>query len=325
MSKAPLLICGLVAAAIGGLWYWALSEDETVASMPTSESKIQDTQNSTIASEWQWNNFAASKADKSSPASAVPSEVVEIYRILRSIKLDETGRVVPDQTLKEALEEGFTALGPDLSAKEMSELQNSVRVGLPGQAGDRAAQILGSYYQFRLAESEFNRSTESKSSAADRHKELVQLRRDFLGEEIADKLFEVEETQARHMFASIAIQQNPNLTAEEKQAKHAEDAAAEKVRRLRDQGASSGEIYSARKSMLGEERATELAEGDREEAQWQSSFNGFWQARRYVMQASLEDAERVRQIEQLLDRYFSAEERERARLTSIDWEARASK
>jgi lipase chaperone LimK len=41
-----------------------------------------------------------------------------------------------------------------------------------------------------------------------------------------------------------------------------------------------------------------------------------------VMQAGLDDAERERQINQLLEQYFTPEERDRARATSFDWQAR---
>jgi lipase chaperone LimK len=349
MQAKALLISGLAAAVIGGLTYWGLSEDATLAPIVTPDANTQNA-NTTIADQWQWNNFSSiksagkdSKGDKSRSTSAVPSDVVGIYRILQSIKLDENGRVIPDQTLKEALEEGFDDLGPNLSATAMSEQQNLIRKGLPGPAGEDAAYILGNYYQFRVSEVAFNRSTENQSSAADRHNQLVQLRRNYLGEEIADKLFAVEDTQARHMFASIAIQQNPNLTAAEKQAQQEtlqvqlddrqltlgqllpNEAAEEKVRRLREQGASSADIYSTREAILGAENAHKLDAVDREDAQWQSRFDGFWQARNYVMQAGLDDAERERQIQQLLNQYFSPDERERARETSFDWQARAVK
>jgi lipase chaperone LimK len=103
-----------------------------------------------------------------------------------------------------------------------------------------------------------------------------------------------------------------------------EEAAAEKVQRLREQGASSADIYSTRTALLGTEGARNLAAVDREEKQWQARFNGFWQARRYVMQAGLDEAERDRQIEQLLNQYFSPAERERARATSFEWQARGT-
>jgi lipase chaperone LimK len=353
-KKSVLMFCLVTSAVIGGLAYWEFSQDEpTGETLTAHDASTQNKNTDTIADKWQWNNFASTKpaedseGGKSSPASAVPSDVVGIYRILQSIKLDENGRVVPDQTLKEALELGFDELGPNLNAVALSELQNSIRKGLPGSAGEQAAHILRSYYQFRLSEEAFNRQLESEtpnqSSAADRHKELVLLRRTALGEEIASKLFAVEDNQARHMFAAIAIQQNASLTAEEKQAQQERlqeqlndrllaqgqlepaEAAAEKVRRLQAKGASSADIYSTREAILGAENARKLAAADREEAQWQSRFNGYWQARNYVMQAALDEAERERQIGQLLEQYFSVDERERARDTSADWQARDAK
>ena len=283
----------------------------------------------------------------------MPYDAVEIYKVLQGIRLDENGRVVPDQAAMQALEKGYSELGPDLSPQLMTELKELIRVGLPGPAGEEAAQILENYYRFRAAEAQFNQSRtaalahsgqiQNQLPTGDRYEELVELRRSYLGKEITDSLFAVEDAQARHMFAAIAIQQNAALTPEEKQAQQAalqeqlndrllalgqlepQEAAAEKVRRLRESGASSGEIQSTRESIVGAEGARELAAADQEEALWQRRFNGFWQARRYVMQAGLDEAERDRQIEQLLDQYFSPEERDRARATSSDWHAREPK
>ena len=354
--RKSVLIFGIAAAAvIAGLVYWAPSKDEL-----KSGAVVQDQDTETIAYKWQWENFKTKTApdadDENSKVRAprrtgeMPYDAVSVYKVLQSIRLDENGRLVPDQTAMQALEKGYSELGPDLSPEAMSELQELIRVGLPGPAGEEAAEILENYYRFRAAEVDFNRQMENQSPVAgqmgnqlptvDRYEELVELRRSYLGKEVADSLYAVEDAQARHMFAAIAIQQNDDLTAEEKQAQQAalqaqlndrllalgqlepEEAAAEKVRRLRETGASSAEIHSTRKAMLGAEGARELAAADREEAQWQRRFNGFWQARRYVMQAGLDDAERDRQIEQLLEQYFSPEERDRARATSSDWQAR---
>lgn len=341
MPNKSIWISSLAAAAvIGGLAYWMLPRRETVTPAPTPQADIQEKNTDTIAYKWQWQNFTRSAAGKpGSTAGDVPSNAVAIYRILQSIKLDENGRAVPDQTMKEALEQGFEEWGPDLSAEAMSELQKSIRAGLAGQAGEEVAQILENYYRFRLAEKEFEGQPVSQAPA-DHYEQLVQLRRSYLGAETADKLFEVEDTSARHMFAAIAIHTNANLTDKEKQAQQKalldslndrllalglldpEEAAAEKVQHLREQGASSADIYAAREALLSAESARNLAAADREEAAWQSRFNGFWQARRYVMQAGLDEVERERQIEQLLEQYFSPEERERARHTSSDWQAR---
>jgi lipase chaperone LimK len=356
MAKTSVLISGLAAVAvIGGLAYWMFSADETRVPIPTPNEDIKN--KNAIANHWQWENFTDTKSapepiadrdnaevEKPRPTGEVPYDVVEIYNILQSIQLDEYGRVVPDQTAKEALENAFLDLGPDLSPEAMAELQDLIRIGLPGGAGEEAARVLEDYYQFRLAEEEFNRylPQDGQAPTIERYEELVQLRRRYLGDEVADKLFAVEDAQARHMYATFAIQQDADLTDEEKQSQQAalqkqlsdrllalghlgpEEAATEKVRLLREQGASSADIYSAREAILGPERARELAAADREEAQWQNRFDRFWQARQQVMQADLDEVESERQIEQLLGQYFSPEERERARLTSYEWEARES-
>jgi lipase chaperone LimK len=371
MSKTSVLILSLAAVAVvaGLVVYRVSSLDETpvqkqTAPIPTSSANIQD--KNAIANRWRWENFTdpepATTADgenaekeKPRPSSEVPYDVVKIYNILQSMQLDENGLVVPDQAAKYALEKGFDDLGPDLSPEAMAELQELIRIGLPGEAGEEAARVMENYYQFRLAEEEFNRQMEQQLSMAaaeadaqtqhqppaiDRYEELVQLRRRYLGDEIADQLFAVEDTQARHMFALIEIQQNAELTEEEKQLElealqsklngrllalkelKPEEVAAEEVRRLRENGASSTEIYATRAALLGPVKAQELAAADREEAEWQSRFNGFWQARQNVMQAGLDEAGKARQIEQLLGQYFSPEEQQRARHTSLEWQTR---
>lgn len=375
MSKTSVWISSLAAVAVvGGLAYWVLAVDGTLAFKPTVPipTSNEDTQNkniNAIANQWQWENFTGAKpapeptaddenaeVDKPRPSGEAPYDVVAIYNILQDIELDDYGRVVPNRAAKHALEKGFDDLGPDLSPEAMSELQELIRIGLPGEAGEEAARVLKDYYEFRLAEEEFNRQAEDQLPVAaadsdsqkmehqlpdiDRYEELVQLRRRFLGAEIADKLFAMDDAQARHMFATVAIHQNADLTDEEKQSElrvlqeklndrllasgelMPEEAAAEEVRRLRENGASSADIYSTREAMLGPVKAQELAADDREEAQWQSRFSGFWQARQHVMQAGLDEAERERQIEQLLGQYFSPEERERARLTTFEWQTR---
>jgi lipase chaperone LimK len=360
MRKSILSFGLAVAAVIGGLVYWASPQEETLVQKPNAA--IQDQNTETIAYKWQWENLTKpapngdernSDVTEPRPRGEMPYDAVAVYRVLQSIRLDENGRVVPDQTAMQALEKGYSELGPDLSPQALSELQELIRVGLPGPAGEEAAQILENYYRFRSAEVEFNRQMENQLSmpgqtgnqlpTGERYEELMELRRSYLGKEIAESLYAVEDAQARHMFAALAIQQNADLTAEEKQTQQEalqeqlndrllglgqlepQEAAAEKVRRLRETGAASADIYSTREAMLGAENARELAAADREEAQWQSRFNGFWQARRYVVQASLDEAERERQIEQLLEQYFSPEERDRARATSSDWQAREPK
>lgn len=355
MTKKSVLVPSLtVVVAITAFFFWKAPVQETRVPIPSPRVDIEN--KNAIGNRWQWENFTEVKSAPDSPhedrdpgvakphpAGEVPYDVVEIYDVLQSIQLDEYGHVVPDQTAKEALENAFLDLGPDLSPEAMAELQNLIRIGLPGGAGEEAARVLKNYYELRLAEEEFNRYLPQNGEAPriERYEELMQLRRRYLGDDLADQLFAVENAQARHMFAAVAIQQDDALTDEEKESRQValqkqlsdrllalgqlgpEEAATEKVRLLREQGASSTDIYAAREEILGPEKARELAAADREEARWNDRFGRFWQAREQVIEAGLDEAESERQIDLLLGQYFiTPEERERARLTSYEWEAR---
>lgn len=365
MSKASVVISSFSAAiVIGalGYWIWAGGEAETSTLPPMPEKDVPASNPNAIANKWQWDNFTDIKSTTKPAAEdeveqaevtkpelveEVPYDVVLIYNILQDIQLDENGRVVPDQMAKYALERGFDDLGSEVTPEALAELQELIRIGLPGEAGEEAARIMKTYYEYRVAEEAFNQrqSADSDSSAGaapapEDYEQLVQMRRRHLGSELADGLFAVEELQARHMFSVIAIQQDTELSDEEKQAQleslqrtlddrlvalgelTPDEAAAQEVERLRESGASSADIYAARQAILGPVKAQELAVADQEKAQWENHFDGFWQERKNIMKASLDEAERERQIESLLSQYFNPDEQERARLTSLQWQSR---
>jgi lipase chaperone LimK len=359
MRRSVLIYALAVVAAIAGLVLLAPGEREVQDSGKTAQ-VVEERNADTIAHKWQWENVNkiksqaqdSAKRDTSASGNEMPYDAVSVYKVLQSIRVDEGGRLVLDQTAMQALERGYRELG-DLSPEAMAGLQELIRAGLPGAAGEQAAQIFENYYRYRAAERELLqvREAQMESNAAagnqlpsiDRYEELVKLRRSYLGNDVADRLFAVEDANARHMFAALAIERNPDLTAEQKQAElsalqarlnahlvsigHLDPAesAEDQVLRLRETGASGADIYSARKEILGADGARELAAADQEEAEWQRRFNGFWQARRYVMQAGLDDGERERQVDQLLEQYFAPEERDRARKTSADWQVREKK
>lgn len=330
MPKTSVVIAGLAAVGVAAGVYW-MSSEQTPAPMSVDDANAQNENANTVANNWQWKNFnttqPTSTVDKPSEGEprqtdALPYDAVEVYKVLQSLKLDDSGRLVPDQAVLKALEKGYSDLGADLSPEAMAGLQDVIRKGLPGQAGQEAAHILENYYRYRAAETEFHAQLANQLPAASHYQELIQLRRNYFGQEVADQLFAMENTQARHMLAAVAIEKNAALSAEEKQTQH--NALQEKLNeRLVAQGQLNAEEAAAEKvARAREQGSTEVAAAGPEEAQWQSRFNGYWQARRYVMQAGYDEAERQRQVDQLLNQYFSPEERERARATSFEWQAR---
>jgi lipase chaperone LimK len=361
MRRSVLIYALAVVAVIAGLVFLAPRGHEEQES-PRVGAVVEKRTDDTIAHKWQWDNVNKARAQSAAggnrnenehaSGSEMPYDAVSVYKVLQSIHVDENGSLVLDAAAMQALEKGYRELG-ELSPEAMANLQGLIRAGLPGTAGEEAAQVLENYYRYRAAEKELlqvreaqtalNGSRANQLPSIESYEELMKLRRSYLGKDVADRLFAVEDANARHMYEALAIQQNANLTAEEKQAQLAAlqsrlnehlvaighldpaESAADQVLRLREMGASGTDIYSARKEILGADGARELAAADQEEAEWQRRFNGFWQARRYVMQAGLDDAERERQVDQLLEQYFSPEERDRARKTSADWQVRDGK
>ncbi len=350
MAKKSVLMSRLAAiAVVGGLVYWVLSVDDSLVPIPAPSADIED--KNTVAYRWQWEQFTGEASEptegqgeiraRQAPVGEVPYDVVEIYNILQTMSISEDGLLVFNEAARQALDQGYSDLGSRLNSSAMAQLQDLIRKGLPGDAGEQAALTMENYYQYRLAEAGYNAQLQAQNvmPAFENYEQVMQLRRSYLTEEVASALFAVEETQATHMFAVMALHQNTELSEEEREQQQQalqdqlndrllslgqvdpEDVADERVQRLRTQGADSADIFAARERLLGAERAQALAMEDREEAQWQRRFDGFWQAHQQVAQAGLSESDSQQQINALLSQYFSGEEIERARITIAERES----
>lgn len=345
-KKLTLLSIAVLATLIGIAAYWKiLSLRSPSVPIPIPSAAITD--KNTVAHTWQWENFAEKKGvktektnsqevedeEKPSPVDEVPYNVVLIYDMLQQVRLDENGNVLIDSEAKLALDKAFTELGPDMGPYAISQLQELIKIGLPGQAGEQTAEILAQYYDYRLAEEDFLAQSlaQSRDDEAENYEQLVKLRRSYLGHEVAEKLYAEQEIRSRHMFAAMNLLQDPNLSTEEKQQQQqqlqqrlneqlasrnlldTELAMRERVSQLREQGASDSEIFSARAGLVGTEQAQALAEADREQTQWQLRYGQYWQERQQITQAGLSETDQQQQINLLLSRHFNGEEIDRAR------------
>lgn len=249
---------------------------------PTEIQSNNDKQR-TIASEWQWETFPDSRpgARDQDPApsdSSAPFDVTVIYEALQLVRVDENGDVVLDDTALKALDETLNYSDLALSAAELEELQELIRIGLPGKAGEQTARVVGDYYRFLDAKEEFEAVYEVQD---DRHydseyEELVSLRELYLGREVAQQLFAEQDKDARYMLAAMQLEADDSLTPEERSRQQRELAAQ------RDQG--------------------------KDNAGWDRRYAAFEQQRQYIVVAGLSESEQAQQIEQLLGEHFSGEE-----------------
>lgn len=245
--------------------------------------------NATIGSQWDWSELeAVTQSDQtntgSKPKTAASFDVPTIYATLADIHLSESGEVIPDQTALNALNRAFVTSGIDWTPARVEELQAIVRAGLPGIAGEQAAAIVGDFYQYtqdKAALESVYTSTTDPAEAHLQYSELMAIRRQTMGDAVADQLFADEEASARYMFESIALAQDNSLSAAE--------------RRERQQALEQS-----------------LRERPPSIPQWQDRYAEFQQAKQSIQQAGLERAEAQRQLDNLVDQHFSSSEQTQA-------------
>ena len=191
----------------------------------------------------------------------------------------------------------------------------------PDTLAARATALLERYVDYRVALSELKPPTdpgdpralrsalEARQSARQRH---------FTGEEY-ESLFAEEARLDRYTLARLEIERNSALTATQKQAalketeRELSDAqraqrnqatahlsVAEQTAALDARGASDIERFTQRRAQYGDEAATQLAQLDREDRDWQSRLNNYASAQ--AKKASPE------QLQQLSQQLFSAQE-----------------
>jgi hypothetical protein len=293
LSKLLLTATGIVCmtAVLGWLVLSNTDTDqEPVVEQAGREPRVSPTASSTevlsktVGKEWQWDNFAENaeskaEADKQKRTPA-PFDVPFIYEALQDVRLDEQGDVVVDDEALKALDKALNFSGIELSPADLEELQALIRIGLPGPVGGQTAEVVGNYYRFLEAEKEFNelyRAPGMDANVESGYEELIALRELYLGPEVAAKLFEKQDQDARYMLQSMLLARDESLTAEEREA-----------------------------------RQKKLAAGYHSESpdvpQWEERYGLFQYEQQAIAESTLSEDEKDRQIQQLLQQHFTADE-----------------
>ncbi len=147
-------------------------------------------------------------------------DVVAVFDALSKITVDNNGDVNVDHNTKELLEASFTQITLDLSQHEIEELQDLIRLGVPGKAGEQAAKVFADYYGYRVAETNFMDASSSYDidNVVTNFEQIVAIRRAELGYDVAEKLFGLEEINTKYMIDSMKIESDNTLSREEKDA-----------------------------------------------------------------------------------------------------------
>lgn len=226
------------------------------AGVEKPEAKVSDLDGvNTVAQAWQWEAFGNTKGGEVKEAAGIlkdvesetesendiPFDVVFIYDALRSVKLDGNENVVLDHDALTALNETLNNNVLILDQLGLDKLQTLIKIGLPGKAGEQTARIVSDYYNYLEAKKEFNQiyaTAENLQEHRSQYNEMLALRNLYLGEDVAQRLFEQEDLDAEYMFSAMkemASKDSAKAQLEKAQLDKAEIDKADASKTVKDQ------------------------------------------------------------------------------------------
>lgn len=299
--------------------------------------------NRTIASQWQ-DPAPSANAPQGSPSEATSAEPLpetaaepeisldRLQNALANIGIDEDGDLVLDEIALVSLRQAFRGLetaGPET----LEELTLYVEAGLAGETGAQAARILGDYIDYRNALSAAETQWVELEDLDPREKleRTIELRREHMGPLTASQLFAGEDAHQRYLIALEEVRADPDLSREQRQeavARLREDlrsgallvnskgtSAVENLRVERQDWQSMGLSEETRNYLeqqsLGLVAARDLAGSNAQD--WQNRYDQFSRQREAILNAGLTEDEKARQVDALMDTYFTEAEVEAAR------------
>lgn len=262
----------------------------------------------------------------------------------------EDGQLVPTPQLRELFEYYLSALGEEPLQTIVARIRAALAV-LPPAARQQALEILGHYLDYRLALTQLGSGEQGSvglsgdpDAIAAQLAKVRDLRRQTLGEDVADAFFARDEALDQYTLTRLRIERDDSLSAAQKKAQlaaaatqlpesmQASRAATERfadyqqsLQKLRSEGASAAQIDQLRQQTFGAEAAQRLAALDQQRADWQKRWQAYRNAVAQLDASGLASDEKVQQQAQLRQQYFSASELPRVKALDSIQKAAGSK
>ncbi len=251
--------------------------------------------------------------------------------------LSEDGRLLPGPHTMVELDVLLAQLPEHPDRAVLQRLESRIVEGLPIEAKASAVHILHAYLRYRKAEAEFESQGESAESitAEERFRNLVALRRQHLGPEVASALFSASEAQAWHGIQVSRIEADRTLDTQQKHARLAalenalpdavvemmgDDAGTRAVREterqvasLRERGASEDEIRQLREQALDEDALQAISAMEAQQVEWARRYEAFRQQAATIRAAGISEPLKQQHVDALLRQHYKEYEIQAAR------------
>lgn len=259
-----------------------------------------------------------------------------------ALPLDSAGNLIVGMELKDLFELYLSAMGEEELDDILLRIQYALAQQLTSPALEQGYDALKRFidYKVELANLEKQPLPENLSELDNirRQKEiLATIQQEYFTPIESDALFAAETEYDTFMLAHLTIQQNEQLSVEEKQhqVEALERSLPEDIRAGREnamapakmyqqaeamkaEGKTSAEIYYMRAQSLGDEAATALAQLDQQREHWQQRLESFKARYESISTSGLSKEDQKSAVNDLLDRDFDATESIRVRaLTGI--------
>ncbi len=246
-QKTYLQLASVAAITIGIVFYYidrdvkVIDNQNSVINNTLKTNEIIDTEK-TLTDAWQWQAFPNIEQNKLKETDKIFDKhyntVIDpkyLYRVLQDVKLDENGDVILDHAALQALGLTLNRGRLRLDRTGLAELQEMIKKGLSGKAGEQTASVVGDFYNYLDAKDEmglYQQDPTTQSEQRQQYKELVALRGLYLTDEVAHSLFSQTDANAEYMFNMLELDSNSQISDIDKQklrVKYSENLVSEMV------------------------------------------------------------------------------------------------
>jgi len=288
------------------------------------------------------------KGGEAAPEAALPNPPASLAGTVPDggLPLDAQGhlRIVPE--VRRFFDYFLSTQGDEALDVIRARIVAAIEARVPPAAAKEAIDLLDRYLAYLVrAQAMSATGLDGGEDVQARLDTLWRVRREVLGDQIAEAFFGEEEEIARLSLDRRRILKDKGLSEEERRreldaldrqlpesARAARDEAAAPVRlwedeqALRAKGATPDEIRALRESRFGREAANRLEDLDRERAEWQRRMDAYHEERRRILADSrLSEQERAAALQDLLQGSFTPPERIRLQaLDNIDPQGRSA-
>ncbi|MEZ5511813.1 MAG: lipase secretion chaperone [Gammaproteobacteria bacterium] len=247
-----------------------------------------------------------------------------------ALQVDTDGNLVIDLGVRRVFDYFLATIGEESLEEIRARLALYLQQHLPAAAAQQAWDVLTRYLDYKDALAELPGHDGSYDGMRDSLQRARELRDAMLGPTLADGFFREEDEYADVALQYIDYLRDPALTAQEKQQRveallsNLPDNARQEiqstgrplqieqsVQTLREQGASSDDIWLYREQQFGSAAADRLAALDAQRAQWQQRYEYYRQQRAAIETSALDDSDKAAGIIRLRAEQFSDAEQKR--------------